>query len=93
MRPATISSTCSAGAGASRTIVAVRDLEHLRHAELAGEAGVRGKVHGLAVDRNGDRRFQPRIELPQLVAARMTRDVHEAVAVGDDANAASWSGR
>src|SRR5690606_35960755 len=57
-------------------------------AKLAPHRGLRLKMGGFAMDRHQKAWPRPRVELAQLLPARMPRDVHKSVAIGDDPDAA-----
>ena len=77
-------SSMTAGSGASRTISPSSQREHGLDAHLARELGLRLQMARLAVHRHDDLRPHPAVHLAQLVAARVTGDVHQRFVVGQD---------
>ena len=74
-------------AGGQQHDVAIQRAYDFADALRAGEARVFRQMHGFAVRGNRDFRPQPGVHLRELRAARMTGDVNELGAVGDDLDA------
>ncbi|MGY3514264.1 hypothetical protein ACVIQY_007239 [Bradyrhizobium sp. USDA 3051] len=74
-------------AGAELDEIAVAADQHARHAGGTRELGVLVQVQGLAMDGDQELRPGPGDHVAQFVAAGMTGDMDQLVAVGDDLHA------